>query len=39
MNDPAGFPAAFGPPGVFYTAREDPGTDEHYLVRLEAERR
>ena len=39
LLDPPGFPTAFGPPGVFYTARERPETDEHYLVRLESERR
>ena len=39
MNDPPGFPTAFGPAGVFYTAREKQETDEHYLVRLEGERR
>ncbi len=39
MNDPPGFPTAFGPAGVFYTARVNPGMDEHYLVRLESERR
>lgn len=39
LIDPPGFPTAFGPPGVFYTARERPETDEHYLVRLERERR
>lgn len=37
--NPPGFPTAFGPPGVFYTAREKAETGEHYLVRLEAERR
>jgi len=35
MLDPPGFPTAFGPPGVFYTARQKPETDEHYLVRLQ----
>ena len=30
-----GFPTAFGPPGVFYTARQNPDTDEQYIVRLE----
>lgn len=39
MNDPPGFPTAFGPAGVFYTAREKQETDEPYLVRLEGERR
>lgn len=39
MKDPPGFPTAFGPAGVFYTAREKQETDEHYLVRLEGERR
>ena len=39
MNDPPGFPTAFGPAGVFYTAREKQQTDEHYLVRLEGEQR
>ena len=36
---PPGFPTAFGPPGVFYTAREHPETDEQHLVRVVAERR
>ena len=36
---PPGFPTAFGPPGVLYTAREDVETDEQYLVRFEGERR
>lgn len=39
MNNPPGFPTAFGPPGVFYTAREAADTDEQFLVRLESERR
>ena len=39
LMNPPGFPTAFGPPGVFYTAREHPETDEHHLVRLERERR
>lgn len=39
LLNPPGFPTAFGPPGVFYTAREKPETDEQYLVRLEGERR
>ena len=34
-----GFPTAFGPPGVFYTAREKHETEEQYLVRFEGERR
>ena len=36
---PPGFPTAFGLPGVFYTAREHPETDEHHIVRLVGERR
>ena len=36
---PPGFPTAFGPPGVFYTAREHPETDEHHLVRFLGEGR
>ena len=36
---PPGFPTAFGPPGVFYTAREHPETDEQHLVRVVGERR
>ena len=39
LNNPPGFPTAFGPPGVFYTAREKQETDEQYLVRLEGGRR
>jgi len=39
MNGPTGFPTAFGPPGVYYTAREKTETEEHYLVRLEGQRR
>ena len=39
LLNPPGFPTAFGPPGVFYTARERDETDEQYLVRLEGERR
>ena len=39
LMNPPGFPTAFGPPGVFYTAREHPDTDEQHLVRLERERR
>ena len=35
MDNPPGFPTAFGPPGVFYTARRKSETDEHYLVRLQ----
>lgn len=34
-----GFPTAFGPPGIFYTARESGETDEHYVVRLQVEQR
>ena len=37
--NPPGFPTAFGPPGVFYTAREEPETDEQYVVRLAGARR
>ena len=33
--DLPGFPTAFGHPGVFYTARQRPETDETYLVRFE----
>lgn len=39
LTNPPGFPTAFGPPGVFYTAREHPDTDEQHLVRFERERR
>ncbi len=39
LMNPPGFPTAFGPPGVFYTAREHPDTDEQHLVRLERQRR
>ena len=39
VDNPGGFPNAFGPPGVFYMAREKAETDEHYLVRLEGGRR
>lgn len=35
---PPGFPTAFGVPGVFYTARARPETDEHQIVRFKAER-
>lgn len=35
---PPGFPTAFGVPGVFYTARAKPETDEHQIVRFKAER-
>ena len=38
MMNPPGFPTAFGPPGVFYTAREKPETDEQHLVRFKVER-
>ncbi|MYG24196.1 MAG: hypothetical protein F4168_17595 [Gemmatimonadetes bacterium] len=37
--NPPGFPTAFGPPGVFYTPREKPETDEQYVVRLASQRR
>ena len=37
--NPPGFPTAFGPPGVFYTAREEPETGEQYVVRLAGARR
>ncbi len=33
-----GFPTAFGPPGVFYTVLQT-ADEEHYIGRLEAERR
>ena len=39
LINPPGFPTAFGPPGVFYTARETAELGEQYLVRLEGERR
>ena len=38
LVNPPGFPTAFGPPGVFYTALTRPETDEQYLVRFEGER-
>lgn len=38
LVNPPGFPTAFGPPGVFYTALTNPETDEQYLVRLEGQR-
>lgn len=38
-SSPPAFPTAFGPPGVFYTARAHPETDEHHLVRFEGVRR
>ena len=38
LMNPPGFPTAFGPPGVFYTAREKPETDEQHLVRFKVER-
>ncbi len=37
--NPPGFPTAFGPPGVFYTAREEPETKAHHIVRFEGEQR
>ena len=39
LINPPGFPTAFGPPGVFYMARETAELGEQYLVRLEGERR
>ena len=39
LMNPPGFPTAFGPPGVFYTAREKAVLEEQYLVRLEGVRR
>ena len=39
LMNPPGFPTAFGLPGVFYTAREHPETDEHHIVRFEGERK
>ena len=38
LMNPPGFPTAFGPPGVFYTAREKPETDEQHLARFKVER-
>lgn len=38
LVNPPGFPTAFGPPGVFYTALTKAETDEHYLARLEGQR-
>lgn len=37
--NPPGFPTAFGPPGVFYTALQVGETDEQYLVRFAGARR
>lgn len=39
LINPPGFPTAFGPEGVFYTAREKSLLGEQYIVRLEGERR
>ena len=35
QRDLPGFPTAFGPPGVFYTAQMKSDTDEHYVARYE----